>query len=111
MNAETIIFIALILIAAGILSWRLLQHLHLRNKPEPEHYAYCKDLECPGCLPSDADLAQMPIQALWGEMLNRCIAQTPRTKDWLGAYAAIVEDGEYYRSMSRKARQALKETQ
>lgn len=65
---------------------------------QTEHYAYCKVADCPGCLPSDAAVNNMGLWELWGEMLNRCIAQTPATKTRAGAIAAIVADGPTYRS-------------
>lgn len=68
-----------------------------------EHYAYCKDATCTGCLPSDDDLMTWPIIALWGEMLARCIAQTPATKTREGALAALIEDGPSYRAASMAA--------
>jgi hypothetical protein len=72
--------------------------------PIPEHYAYCKNADCPGCLPSDDDLAAMPVIALWGEMLARCIAQTPETKSHTGALAALIADGPEYREASLRLR-------
>lgn len=105
MNVESIIFIGLILIAAGILSYRLILHIQAMNKPEPEHYAYCKRVDCPGCLPSDEDLARYSLLALWGEMLNRCIPQSPRTKTKSGAWGVIFEDGNRYRQLSKEIRE------
>lgn len=68
------------------------------------HYAYCRERDCTGCLPTDAALEQRPIIALWGEMLARCIAQTPATKTAAGALAAITEDGDHYREVSERFR-------
>jgi hypothetical protein len=69
-----------------------------------EHYAFCKDADCAGCLPSDDELATRPMIALWGEMVQRCIAQTPATKTHTGALAAIVDDGPTYREASLRLR-------
>lgn len=68
------------------------------------HYAYCRDRDCTGCLPSDAAMDQWSLMALWGEMLARCIAQTPETKTVAGALAALSEDGDRYREMSERFR-------
>jgi hypothetical protein len=64
-----------------------------------ERFTYCT-----GCLPTDAELGEMPILALWGEMLNRCVAQTPDTKSRDGALAALIEDGPEYRTLARRLR-------
>jgi len=71
---------------------------------EAEHYAYCRDAACPGCLPSDEALAERHTLALWGEMLARCIAQTPTTKTHDGALAAIIADEPGYRALSLRLR-------
>lgn len=71
---------------------------------EAEHYAYCKDAVCPGCLPSDEALSEWDTIALWGEMLARCIAQTPATKTHDGALAAIIAGGPGYRALSLRLR-------
>lgn len=76
------------------------------TKAVGEHYAYCKDPACAGCLPPDEALATLPIIDLWREMLARCIAQTPQTKTREGALAVIVADGPRYRELSRNVRNA-----
>lgn len=63
-----------------------------------EHYAHCRTAACDGCLPSDDDLATWDLRPLWGEMLARGIAQTTYTKTVSGAFRALVEDGDEYRS-------------
>lgn len=68
------------------------------------HYCYCRDAECGGCLPSDEALEEMHILPLWGEMLNRCIAQTPATKTREGALAAIRADAPSYRIRAEEYR-------
>lgn len=67
------------------------------------HYAYCKNADCDGCLPSDEELRCWPLIALWGEMAARCIAQTPATKTREGALAALIDDGPTYRAAALAA--------
>lgn len=69
-----------------------------------KHYAYCKDRDCTGCLPTDEELADFPIIALWGEMLARCIEQTPFTKTHDGALNVLLARGSDYRSIAHFAR-------
>lgn len=70
-----------------------------------EHYAYCKDQDCPGCLPSDEALQDLGFPLpLWVEMIRRCVAQTPQTKTREGAIAALVADGPKYRAHPRVVR-------
>lgn len=69
-----------------------------------KHYAYCKRRECVGCLPTMAEIEQMPIIAVWGEMLTRCIEQSPATKTHGGAVAAVRECDGWYHSVSHFAR-------
>jgi hypothetical protein len=70
----------------------------------PDHYAYCRRADCPGCLPTDEQLAGEPLIGLWAEMHRRCIAQTPQTKTLAGAYLALLNDGDRYRRYSRDIR-------
>lgn len=70
-----------------------------------DHYAFCKNRECTGCLLTDEELANFHVLALWGEMNQRCIAQTPHTKSVAGALAAIVEDGPSYRANAKRIRE------
>lgn len=74
-----------------------------------EHYAFCKDLKCKGCLPTHDALVRMNILDLWEEMLYRCIAQTPMTKTAAGAHQAILDNEEEYIEASRRIRASLKE--
>lgn len=71
---------------------------------QSDHYAYCHSSVCPGCLPSDEELQGWHRLALWGEMLARCIDQTPDTKTYEGALEAIRAEDDSYRAMAFKTR-------
>lgn len=68
------------------------------------HYAYCKRRECVGCCPTMAEIERMPLIAVFGEMLTRCIPQSPATKTHEGAVAAIQECDGWYHSVAYFAR-------
>lgn len=72
-----------------------------------DHYAYCKHPECAGCLPTDDELKGWTILNLWGEMLSRCIHQTPETKTRDGALKALIDDGPEYRKRSSEIREKI----
>lgn len=74
------------------------------SEVEADHYAYCHSSVCPGCLPSDAELQAAPMIVVWGEMLARCISQTPQTKTHAGALAAVRAEDTKYRTMAREVR-------
>lgn len=76
----------------------------LNRRLPPAHYAFCRDADCAGCLPTDADLDAMPLIALWAEMNQRCIAQTHSTKTRDGALAAIRADAPTYLRLAREQR-------
>lgn len=69
-----------------------------------KHYAYCKRRECIGCLPTIDEIEAMPTIAVWGEMLTRCIEQSPATKTHEGAVAAVRECDGWYHSTAYFAR-------
>lgn len=70
----------------------------------PEHYAYCRDPECGGCLPTDEELAGFDLLPLFAEMLARCIPQRPTTKTHAGALAVIIDQGDRYRELAADVR-------
>jgi hypothetical protein len=69
-----------------------------------DHYVYCRSSVCPGCLPTDEELQGWHRLALWGEMLARCIAQTPQTETTEGALAAIRANNATYREHAQRKR-------
>lgn len=67
-----------------------------------DHYCYCTDDACLGCLPTLDDVRAMHILDRWAEMFKRCISQTPETKTLDGALAAIELDEPWYLDVSRR---------
>jgi hypothetical protein len=76
-----------------------------------DHYAYCRDLVCTGCLPTDLELLAMHPLDLGAELLRRAIpmpsgalGQIAHTEAML---AAIDHQAEWYLTVSRQLRHEL----